>query len=117
MPGRHRADPDEQRVGERTGGPDRRGLAVPREVEPEQLAQRDQGGKGDREADRHHPGHYRLYEGGHHQDADGHGEQAQAGAVRAAGMGRASVPVLITFHEGLARQRVPMTRSGTVGSS
>ena len=68
------ADPDEQGVGERSGEPDRGGLAVPRQVEPEHLAERDQraerdGGPGILQATRRGLRHrgYQPNPGGHHE--------------------------------------------------
>ena len=42
-------DPDEQGVGERSREPDRGGIAVPRQVKPEHLAERDQRAERDRD--------------------------------------------------------------------
>ena len=67
-----------QGVGERAGRPDRRRFPVTREVEAEQLAQRDQGREGDRAADGRHPARERLRDAGHDEQPGGHDEQALA---------------------------------------
>ena len=74
-----RADPDEQRVGERAGEPDRGSLPVARQVEPEDLAERDQRAERDRDPGILQPFGRRLRHRGDQPHPRGHHQQQLAG--------------------------------------
>ncbi len=72
-------DPDEQGVGERSREPDRGGLAVPRQVEPEHLAKRDQCAERDRDPGILQAARRGLRDRGHQPHPGGHHEQQLPG--------------------------------------
>ena len=104
------ADPDEQGVGERSRQPDRGGLAVTRQVQPEHLAERDERAERDRDTGTGHPVRRGLRGDEPHAGRDG--EQQQARIPDLPGK-----PAQLVSSFGHGSQRLSITRSGALGSS
>jgi hypothetical protein len=106
-------DLDEQGVGERPRQPDRSGLAVTRQVQPEHLAERDERAECDRGAGIGHPGRRGLRDRGHQPHPGRHHEQQLPRIPDLPGI---PVQLVSSFgHQDL--YRLSITRSGALGSS